>query len=313
MPELPEVEFTRRNLQRWLGGATIARVSAPDARIVKPTAPNAFARRLRGQHIEQVERRGKWIRIGTEAGLKLFVHLGMTGWFEQAEVGAPPLRFERAHFDLVRRGRHSRVVFTDSRRWGRLVLERADTATWSALGPDPLSDGIDVAALERRLARSKTRTIKEALLDQTALAGVGNIQAIEALWRARIDPRSRANALRRRQLQALVRAMHWTIERTLKDLALGEAGAKNPFKIYGHKGEPCPCCRTTLAWLELAGRTTTFCPGCQIRHDSATRRVMVRAEPSRADRRSRTPRPRSRSARTDAPRHPLARAHGSAD
>jgi formamidopyrimidine-DNA glycosylase len=267
MPELPEVEFTRRNLDRWLRGAKIERVSAPDARIVSPITPSAFERKLRGQRIERVERRGKWIRLHTAAGLKLFVHLGMTGWFERGTVDAAPLRFERAHFDLLRRGQHSRVVFTDSRRWGRLVLEREDTATWSALGPDPLSDGVDVPALQKRLARSKTRTIKEALLDQTVLAGVGNIQAIEALWRARIDPRSRANALGRPQLQALVRAMHWTIERTLKDLALGEAGAKNPFKIYGHKGEPCPRCRTTLSWLELAGRTTTHCPGCQIRFD----------------------------------------------
>jgi formamidopyrimidine-DNA glycosylase len=97
------------------------------------------------------------------------------------------------------------------------------------------------------------------------LAGVGNIQAIEALWKAKIDPRSRASALTAPDIRALERALHWTIERTLKDLAKGEQGAKNPFQVYGRKGEPCPHDGTPFQRIELAGRTTTFCPTCQVR------------------------------------------------
>jgi formamidopyrimidine-DNA glycosylase len=265
MPELPEVEYNRRNLDRWLRGTRVTSVYAPDARIVRPLAPRSFVRQLTGAHVEAIERRGKWIRVQMTGGLRLFIHLGMTGWFEPSQPEAAPLRFERVAFEVARGSKRRRVSFVDPRRWGRLVLAQEDIETWSALGPDPLSDGVDARALRERLARSKSRTIKEALLDQSVLAGVGNIQAIEALWRAKLDPRSPANALTAGQVQALVRGLHWTIERTLKDLAKGQHGAKNPFRVYGRKGEPCPRCGKPFERIELAGRTTTFCPGCQIR------------------------------------------------
>ncbi|HEX4353118.1 MAG TPA: bifunctional DNA-formamidopyrimidine glycosylase/DNA-(apurinic or apyrimidinic site) lyase [Polyangiales bacterium] len=264
MPELPEVEHTRRNLERWWKGARLARVHAHDARIVRPLTARNFERRLNGATVERIERRGKWIRVVLDRDALLFVHLGMTGWFEPTTRTAEPLRFERIAFDIDRKRAPTRVSFVDPRRWGQLSLVREDTPTWSALGPDPLSDGIDPAALHARLQRSKNRSIKEALLDQTVLAGVGNIQAIEALWKARIDPRSPARALRVSDVRALVKALHWTIERTLRDLARGDHGARNPFRIYGRKGEPCPRCGTALSRIELAGRTTMFCTGCQV-------------------------------------------------
>jgi len=264
MPELPEVEHTRRRLERWLRGARIEHAKSRDARIVRPVSTRAFARQLTGAKIGRVERRGKWIRI--DAGThRLFVHLGMTGWFESPPLDAEPLPFERVTFVLARGRKRVRVSYVDPRRWGRLVLAREDLEAWTALGPDPLSDGIDLDVLQRRLARSNKRSIKEALLDQSVLAGVGNIQAIEALWKAGIDPRSHASALEARDLLALVRALHWTIERTLADLAKGDEGADNPFRVYGRKGEPCPRCATPFTRIELGGRTTTFCPGCQVR------------------------------------------------
>jgi formamidopyrimidine-DNA glycosylase len=265
MPELPEVEHNRRNLERWIGGGRIIAARPLDARIVRPLAGPAFARALRRRVVEHVERRGKWIRVALDDGGKLFVHLGMTGWFERVASGAPPLRFERVRFELTRRAAVTGVAYTDPRRWGRIVLAREDLATYRALGPDPLADGIDPRALATKLARRKKSTIKEALLDQRVLAGIGNIQAIEALWKAKIDPRSRAGALAPVDVRALARALHWTIERTLADLAKGDDGAANPFRVYGRKGEPCPRCGATLRWIELAGRTTTFCPGCQRR------------------------------------------------
>jgi formamidopyrimidine-DNA glycosylase len=281
MPELPEVEHNRRNLDSWLRGTRLSVVHAPDALIVRPLSTRSFARQLTGIRVEAVERRGKWIRMQLAGGLRLFAHLGMTGWFERTQPGAAA-RFERVGFEVKRGGQRSRVSFVDPRRWGRLVLSHEDIATWAALGPDPLSDGVDPVALRQRLARSKSRTIKEALLDQTVLAGVGNIQAIEALWKAKIDPRSAANALGDAHLRGLVRGLHWTIERTLKDLAKGDHGARNPFRVYGRKGEPCPRCGTLFERVQLAGRTTTFCPGCQVRLSAGPKPVAKRAARKRA-------------------------------
>lgn len=264
MPELPEVEFIRRKLERWMRGARIVRATALDARIVRPSTARVFSRELASTKIERVQRRGKWIRIRTARGPRLFIHLGMTGGFEPTARDAEPPRFERVRFELARNRQKSWLSYIDPRRWGRIVLAREDIEPWTALGPDPLSDGVDPDALLRRLAGSKTRSIKEALLDQSVLAGVGNIQAIEALWKAGLDPRSPASALNARDVLALVRSLHWTIERTLADLGKGDQGGDNAFRVYGRKGEPCRRCGTTLDRVELGGRTTTFCPGCQI-------------------------------------------------
>ncbi len=264
MPELPEVEHTRRNLERWMKGATIVHVAAHDTRAVKPK-PRAFESALVGRVVKKIERRGKWLRWTFDDGSLMFGHLAMSGWFEPSRAGAPPLRFERVAIDVKRGKKSMRVSYVDARRWGGMTLATADTPTWKKLGPDPLIEGIDEARLLAKLARRKKTTIKEVLLDQTLLAGVGNIQAIEALWKAGIDPRSRASSLAAKEVSALVRGLHWTIERTLADLAKGDEGEENPFMIYGRKGTPCPRCKTVLQRIELGGRTTTFCGGCQRR------------------------------------------------
>jgi formamidopyrimidine-DNA glycosylase len=263
MPELPEVEHNRRCLQKWTHGARIVEVVTDDARIVRPSKPRAFVRALTGQRVKGVERRGKWLRLSLDDGELLFAHLGMTGWFEHGSPDDAPLRFDRVHFDVERRGKRARVTYTDARRWGRMVLSRDDIEAWQALGPDPLDEGIDLAALAAKLSRRKKLSIKEALMDQRVLAGVGNIHAIEALWKARIDPRSTASALSPSHLRAIATGLRWTIDRALLDLARPDGGEKNPFKIYGHRNEPCPRCGTILTRLILGGRTTTLCPGCQ--------------------------------------------------
>src|SRR4051794_11543128 len=173
MPELPEVEHTRQKLARWMKGATLAHVTTTDARLVRPVTPKAFVKALTGAKVTAVERKGKWLKL-TVGEASLFVHLGMTGWF----VDEDEPRFARVVFDLVKGRRKSRVVYTDSRRWGRLVLTDESLPTWDALGPDPLAEGIDLEALGIKLARRKKAPIKVALMDQTVLAGVGNIQAI---------------------------------------------------------------------------------------------------------------------------------------
>lgn len=252
-------------------GATIHVAKGLDARLIRPTKPATFIKNVAGRVVSAIERKGKWIRILLDDDQRIFVHLGMTGWVEHVTDSDPAnphpaagddhLKFERLRFVLD--NDHEAVVFVDARRWGRLILTKKDTPTWTSLGTDPLDEGIDLDALVKRLAKRKKTSIKEALMDQKVLAGIGNIQAIEGLWRARIHPSSIASALPRPEVARLVRGLHWTIDRTLADLS----NAKDSrFKVYGRKGEPCQRCKTTLERFELAGRTTTFCPGCQVQY-----------------------------------------------
>lgn len=289
MPELPEVEHTRRNLTRWMQHARIAHVTTTDGRIVRPESTTAFVQAVAGHDVLRVERRGKWLRIVLDRGMRVFAHLGMSGWFylSRRHDQDGPMRFERVGFDLVTRGKAGRgkakqrhVSYVDPRRWGRLIVVRkghADISQWAALGPDPLNDGVDLAALKKRLERLPRSTIKEALMNQGILAGIGNIHAMEALWKAKIDPRSIARMLDTKQLAAIVSGLRWTIQRAILDLAKveKEKGSQddsrlgvhddNPFLVYGRRGEPCPRCKEPLSRIVLGGRSTTFCPGCQTR------------------------------------------------
>jgi formamidopyrimidine-DNA glycosylase len=262
MPELPDVEYVRKRLSRWIGHGRIDSCKVHDARIVRPLRPSAAERALTGRGVRAIDRRGKWLRISLEGGGFVFSHLGMTGWFELARDDAP-LRFERVRLTIARGRKLARVAYVDARRFGHMRVADEEVAAWSSLGPDPLDDEIDLDAVLARLAKWKKRTIKDALMDQRLLAGVGNIHATEALWKAHIDPRTRAGKIDRKDLVAIMKGVRWTIDRALLDLEKGDAGAKDPFVIYGHAGKPCPRCRTTLVKTQLAGRTTTYCPGCQ--------------------------------------------------
>lgn len=286
MPELPEVEVARRVIASVLEGGRVERVWVRDALVAKGLAG------LEGWRAERVARRGKWLRIeltsGTEKGagerrddaqgaVILFAHLGMSGKWLAIEPGAPELPYERVRVEVVRGGKRGGLVYLDTRRLGRIRAAHADTATWAALGPDVLEDGVDAHALFRALQGTR-RSVKEALLDQRILAGAGNIHAIEALWRARIDPRSRSDALSLADVRALARAVRASIAFGLglygREAALAyvnEAEGANPYRIYQRHGTPCPRCRTPLAKIVLGGRGTTFCPSCQRRIVGAPR------------------------------------------
>ena len=262
MPELPEVEYTRQRLSEWLEGGRIVACEIHDPRLVRPARTKTVVDALVGGTVTRVDRRGKRLRLVVDRELYVFIHLAMTGWFEHAPTDEA-LRQERARITVVRDRKKTRVAYVDARRWGHWVVSRDDIPAWTALGPDPLDATLDAGVLHARLLRRKKQSIKEALLDQTLIAGVGNVQAAEALWKAAIDPRSPAASVTPKELRAIVRALDWTIARTLADLAKGDAGKADPWVVYGHKGRPCPRCKTTLVRIELGGRTTTFCPGCQ--------------------------------------------------
>jgi len=276
MPELPEVEHARRTLEQSIVRAHIDRAKVHDARILDDgTKPAAVVRTLTGTRVVGVQRRGKWLRIELDSGGRVFSHLGMTGKWVAAQTDDATLPFEKIRLDVSRAAkktaRSRSVRYVDPRLFGRFVIcapRASDPPTWTALGPDPFLDGIDLDELHAKLARRKL-PIKPTLLDQTVLAGVGNIHATEALFTARIDPRRPARDLSRKEIAALARAITRSIAKTIA-LQEGpviqyveEAGAENPFLVYGHEGTPCPRCRRPLAKMVLAGRGTVFCPHCQ--------------------------------------------------
>jgi formamidopyrimidine-DNA glycosylase len=286
VPELPEVEINARNLRHWAGGRTIAQATAPPGtRETAGVAARAFEARLRGRRVEGVERLGKWILVRLSNGAGLGLHLGMTGKIAHAPPGAPLPRFTRAVF-LLDDGQ--RVCFVDSRRFGKVVpvarfeelLAREEIAS---VGPDALS-ALRPNELAAGLAKTK-RTVKEAIMDQRLLAGVGNLYAAEALWRSRIHPATpapdvAADAARVRALCAAIRAALRQGLRTYGATELPayiEEGGANPFHAYDRQGEPCHRCGAILEAMTLGGRTSAYCPTCQPAPRASGRKASSRA------------------------------------
>jgi formamidopyrimidine-DNA glycosylase len=255
-------------LELWIDHTKITSATVHDARILDVgVKPARVIEALTGRRVERVERRGKWLRIALDRGA-LFSHLGMTGKWVQASPAADPLRFEKVRLDLLAGRKKRSVRYLDPRLFGRFVVPSEDLPIWSALGPDPLVDGIDVDALHAKLQRRKL-AIKPVLLDQKVLAGIGNIYATEGLYTARIDPRRAASSLSRAETAALARglrkALLTSIARNTEDTItyVEEPGADNPFVIYGNEGTPCPRCKRPLGKMLLGGRGTVFCSHCQ--------------------------------------------------
>ncbi len=276
MPELPEVEIAARNLRAWTRGRRIERVEAePTARYVfRPSSPAAFARALAGARFGEIRRIGKHLLVALErngAPVGLLAHLGMTGKWLRRRAADPPTRFSRARFHL---DDGAVLHFDDMRLFGRLRVvpgaRFAQVAEVAALGPDPLERGVDPARLAEALARSRL-PVKVRMLDQAILPGVGNIQASEALFRARIDPRRKARTLTSREVKALAAAVLDSIRESIAQQEgpeityVEEPGSKNPFRVYGREGERCPRCRKeTIRRIIQAQRSTYFCPRCQV-------------------------------------------------
>jgi formamidopyrimidine-DNA glycosylase len=287
LPELPEVEVARRNLERWLGRDKLVRVEL-SPRIFIGRA-RAFAATLRGRTLRAVERRGKWLRLVLDGDVALFSHLGMTGKWVLRDHDAPPERFERARLDTKKRS----VRYIDPRLFGTLQGARGALlpSAWRELGPDALVDGVDAERLHARIARI-SRSIKETLLDQTIVAGIGNIQAAEALWRAKINPMRAASALALDEVRALAGAIEASIRDTLaredspEITYVEEPGADNPFDVYGKHGEPCPRCKMKLQRIIQGGRSTVFCPRCQTLRQPRRAGQPRRGQPRRAARRA---------------------------
>ena len=271
MPELPEVERAARRLRRAVTGRTITRVTVLHASL-RRRLPARTAKRLVGARIAGVERRGKHQLLRLHDGRALHVHFRMAGDWHIDRADRPPPPYARAWLEL---DDGARIVLQDPRALSTLTLLRKGATPLGALGPeatDPLFDGEAlIAALARRRA-----AIKPALLDQRAVAGLGNIYAAEALWVARVDPRAPATSLTAADAERIVVAMRAVLARASgHGRRYAEGGGR--FAVYDREGKPCRRCGTTIERIVQAGRSTYFCPRCQ--------RATARVSPSPRGRR----------------------------
>jgi formamidopyrimidine-DNA glycosylase len=280
MPELPEVETVVRDLRPQLSGRVITSVQlTPDpairGRLIRYPTPTKFVRRLRGRTIRSVERRGKYVVMPLdENGQRLIVHLGMTGHLRVWEPEETPVKHTHVRL-LLDTGLELR--YDDQRQFGRLLLGRQDElvaagAFPARLGPEPIHGDLTEAEFER-LIRARRRPVKSALLDQSFLAGVGNIYADEACFRAGIRPSRWTHKLTLRERRALYSAIQEVLENSIAARgssiinyvdAFGLPGSnQEKLLVYGRAGAPCLTCGTPLQGTRLAGRGTVYCRKCQ--------------------------------------------------
>jgi formamidopyrimidine-DNA glycosylase len=281
MPELPEVEVLARHLRPLLRGKIIRGVEVRRVKVLAPTSPRTFRQALRGATFKGVSRRGKYLLFqlaGRTPGKRvtLLGHLGMTGRMFLAR------KRERlpAHAAVVLDLGRKKFVYEDTRYFGRLTL---DVSAVEKLGPEPLGRDFQPAAFARALKRSR-QAIKIKLLDQTVVAGVGNIYASEALFRARLSPQRAANRLRPEQIKRLWRAIRVVLAGAIRGgstVPLNFGGGKSDgrfyfgrapgtpdfyeerLRVYDRAGRPCPKCRHPIRRITQAARSTFYCPRCQ--------------------------------------------------
>lgn len=274
MPELPEVDAVRRMLAPVMAGQRVEALLVRRANLRMPF-PQGFEARLVGHTVVDVTRRAKYLLASLSSGETLVVHLGMSGWFRVERAIGPEFEAEPGdHGDdpkhdhvVIRMASGVLVTFNDPRRFGLMDLAAKDALdahpALKDLGPEPLSDAFDGTALARACHRRKT-PIKVALLDQSVVAGVGNIYASEACFEARISPRRTAASIAtpagapRPQAHALAAAVKKVLQRAI-------AKPEARFRMYDRAGAACPRrgCGGTIRRVVQAGRSTFYCPTCQ--------------------------------------------------
>jgi formamidopyrimidine-DNA glycosylase len=279
MPEMPEVEILARHLRPLLRGKTIRSVKVYRERVTRPTSSAALQKALPGAKFKDLSRRGKYLLFQLQSKkskktLSLLGHLGMTGRMFVALKKEPLPSHTAVVFDL---GDHN-FVYQDWRYFGRMTL---DSSPIEKLGPEPLDKKLSPEAFAKSLKASR-QAIKIKLLDQSLIAGVGNIYASEALFRARISPKRAANRLTLAQARDLLRAVRNVLADAIKfgsTIQLktmsgksdaffyfdegGEGFYEKRLRVYDRAGKPCLNCGTPIKRLTQAARSTFYCPNCQ--------------------------------------------------
>jgi len=274
MPELPEVETIRRQLEKEAVGR---RVKGVDVRFAGRlnVKPAVLIKALVGSRIISVRRRAKLLLVGFASGWTLVFHLKMTGRLLLVPAGTRPGKHDHLVFDLDR-GRT--LFFEDVRKFGYQKLVRTEDVeeaviTAGGYGPEPLEPGFNFGSFAGCLRRFGRKKVKPSLLDQTCIAGIGNIYADESLWRARINPERRVGTLGSAELKALYAGVRDSLKTSIRnrgtsaddylDLYGREGKNEAELKAYGREGLKCRRCGGPIAKMRLAGRGTHYCPRCQ--------------------------------------------------
>ncbi len=282
MPELPEVETVRARLEPRLVGRRFEHVGIFDPRLTRPADPAGLAAELEGERVAALDRRGKYLIVRFESGRVLLIHLRMTGQLllvdgiaSDALDGGPPPAEDVHRHAVVRLDDGSDVVYRDVRRFGTWqLLDEDDLLPYLAqrIGREPLVRSFTSKRLAEALA-GRRAPLKSALLDQRRLAGVGNIYADEALWRARLHPLRPAGELSAEEIAALHRGIRAALRAGIARQGATLSNYRTPdgspgrmqeeFRVYGREGESCERCGTPIEKIRAGGRGTWYCSSCQ--------------------------------------------------
>jgi formamidopyrimidine-DNA glycosylase len=259
MPELPEVERAARRLGRAALGKTIASVRAIHPALKRKLSP-AQSRAAKGKRIDQIERRGKHQLIHLDSGDTLVVHFRMNGGWEIGPASAPLESFARAVIELAD---GTRISLVDRRALSSITLDKKGASSLPKLGREASDPLLDADYLSAALERKKV-AIKPALMDQSVVAGLGNIYVAEALWEAELDPRRPAAKATKGKLTRLVEAIRLVLSpRKRRPGRYTETRGVDRFAVYDREGKPCRRCDGVIERIVQAGRSTYFCPECQ--------------------------------------------------
>jgi formamidopyrimidine-DNA glycosylase len=273
MPELPEVEVIRRGLQKHLPGCKVLDIRAGNKKLRRPMPRRDLQKFIRGARVKSVGRRAKFLLIAMDNGARLIVHLGMTGRLGIFPTGAPRAKHDHLRLQL---DNNMQLRFNDSRRFGFIQVQPpgSDTAgiMMANLGPEPLGPDFSPEYLQK-LAAGKNRPLKNFLMDNRIVVGIGNIYACEILFHAGLKPDKKVSRLTLKDWGKIVKSSRQVLEKaiasggtTISDF-VNESGKSGYFQLelqtYGKQGRPCSCCTTPIAKKTMAGRATFFCPKCQ--------------------------------------------------
>lgn len=275
MPELPEVETISRILNKLAKGRKIVNAKLLRARLAPDTPPSAFAKLLKNKHVNFVHRRGKHILFDLSGDKTLIVHLRMSGRFSLLDDEDNNPKFTHAVFDLDDR---RRLVFDDQRHFGLMKIvkttELHDAKEIKKLAPEPFSDEFSPQYLAE-VTKKSSRSLKEFLLDQTKVCGLGNIYAAEAMFAAGVHPAKRADKLTKPAVARLYDSIRAVLQEAVSyadkqkvdprnlDGSYFSATDTSGWFVYDREGEPCRNCETPITRLKQGGRSTYFCRRCQ--------------------------------------------------